>query len=223
MAAHPDQIFIDGVQQRQVASRDKVVAGTFFLDEYTSKLYLGLQPDRQGRPRHHPREGDQHPRPPAPSSEASVSAATRRASGTSVPSPPSVPRCASRTCGSRTRRRSGSASPRPDVVVNRTSVLRAGLLGIHAGTADGFQVLSSRIDGNNWERFNSAPVSGGIKAGRLARRPDQQLLDLRQPRPRLLVRRLRLQHPGAQQQHREELAPPGSSWRSPPTARSRTT
>ena len=55
-----------------------------------------------------------------------------------------------------------------DVAVVRTSILRSGLLGIHIATADRFALASSRIDNNNWERFNPAPVSGGIKAGRLA-------------------------------------------------------
>jgi parallel beta-helix repeat protein len=53
-----------------------------------------------------------------------------------------------------------------DVTVRQATIERSGLLGIHAGTADRFRLLSSKVDGNNWERFNSAPVSGGFKAGR---------------------------------------------------------
>ncbi|MGZ6979845.1 MAG: hypothetical protein ACXVJW_17180, partial [Acidimicrobiia bacterium] len=44
MAAHPDQIWIDGTPQRQVASLAQVVPGTFFHDEAGSKLYLGTDP-----------------------------------------------------------------------------------------------------------------------------------------------------------------------------------
>jgi hypothetical protein len=44
MAAHPDQVMIDGVSLTQVQSRADVGAGTFFLDEASGKLYLGSDP-----------------------------------------------------------------------------------------------------------------------------------------------------------------------------------
>jgi hypothetical protein len=44
MAAHPDQVYVDGAQLRQVQSRSAVTAGTFFLDESTSKLFIGSDP-----------------------------------------------------------------------------------------------------------------------------------------------------------------------------------
>ena len=44
MAAHPDQVCVDGAPLGQVASRSKVVAGTFYLDESTSQLYIGNNP-----------------------------------------------------------------------------------------------------------------------------------------------------------------------------------
>ena len=44
MAAHPDQVFIDGAPQQQVKSKSLVTAGTFYLDESTSKLYVGSNP-----------------------------------------------------------------------------------------------------------------------------------------------------------------------------------
>ena len=46
MAAYPDQVWIDGVAQRQVGSRDAVVAGTFFVDTAAHRLYLGTNPGR---------------------------------------------------------------------------------------------------------------------------------------------------------------------------------
>jgi parallel beta-helix repeat protein len=164
MAAHPDQIFIDGVQQRQVASRDRVVAGTFFLDEATSKLYLGTNPTGK-----------------AVRGTTLAKAISIRTAGTVVRGigvrryAPSIWHIGAVTAERPSVRIEnvriedsatiGLGVTAASVVVNRTSVLRAGLLGVHAGTADGLQVLNSRIDGNNWERFNSAPVSGGIKAG----------------------------------------------------------
>ena len=53
-----------------------------------------------------------------------------------------------------------------DVVLYRVSILRSGLLGVHASYADRLYISRSRIDNNNTEQFNSAPVSGGIKSGR---------------------------------------------------------
>ncbi len=44
MAAHPDQVFVDGAPLQQVSSRGQVTAGTFYLDEATSRLYVGTNP-----------------------------------------------------------------------------------------------------------------------------------------------------------------------------------
>ena len=165
MAAHPDQVFVNGAQQRQVASRASVTAGRFFLDTATSKLYLGSDPT--GR---------------SVRGTTLAKAMSIRAAGTVVRGigirnyAPSIWHIGAVTVESPSVRIEnvviqdsatiGLGVIASDVVVNRTSVLRAGLLGLHAATADRLQVLRSRLDGNNWERFNSAPVSGGMKAGR---------------------------------------------------------
>ena len=44
MAAHPDQVWIDGVEQRQVGALGKVIPGTFFHDETGDQLWLGSNP-----------------------------------------------------------------------------------------------------------------------------------------------------------------------------------
>jgi len=165
MAAHPDQVFISGVQQRQVASRAAVTAGKFFLDTATSKLYIGSDPT--GR---------------SVRGTTLAKAMSIRAAGTVVRGigirnyGPSIWHIGAVTVESPSVRIEnvviqdsatiGLGVIASDAVINRTSVLRAGLLGVHAATADRIQVLRSRLDGNNWERFNSAPVSGGMKAGR---------------------------------------------------------
>ncbi|SDP49508.1 parallel beta-helix repeat (two copies) [Pedococcus dokdonensis] len=165
MAAHPDQLFRSGVQQRQVASRSAVGAGKFFLDTATSKLYLGSDP--AGR---------------SIRGTTLAKAMSIRAAGTVVRGigiknyAPSIWHIGAVTVESPSVRIEnvviqdtatiGLGIIASDAIVNRTSVVRAGLLGVHAATADRLQVLRSRLDGNNWERFNSAPVSGGIKVGR---------------------------------------------------------
>ncbi len=44
MAAHPDQVWIGGVAQRQVSSLSKLERGTFFVDDRANRLYLGSDP-----------------------------------------------------------------------------------------------------------------------------------------------------------------------------------
>ena len=48
MAAHPDQVWVDGRAQKQVSSRSRVRPGTFFVDDAANRLYLGTSPN--GRP-----------------------------------------------------------------------------------------------------------------------------------------------------------------------------
>jgi parallel beta-helix repeat protein len=165
MAAHPDQVFVDGAQLHQVASRSSVVAGTFFLDESTSQLYIGTNPSgRDVR------------------ATTLAKALNVRASGTTIRGigvrryAPSIwhigavtveqPKVRLEQVRIEDSATIGLGVIASDVVLDHTSVLRAGLLGVHAATADRIRVVSSRFDGNNWEQFNSAPVSGGMKAGR---------------------------------------------------------
>jgi hypothetical protein len=44
MAAHPDQVWINGVAQKQVGSVAEVKENTFFVDTTADKLYLGTNP-----------------------------------------------------------------------------------------------------------------------------------------------------------------------------------
>ncbi len=44
MAAHPDQLWLDGTAQRQVGSRDQVTPGTFFVDQPARQLVMGSSP-----------------------------------------------------------------------------------------------------------------------------------------------------------------------------------
>ena len=165
MAAHPDQVFVNGVQQRQVASRAKVVAGTFFLDQATSKLYLGTNPTGL-----------------AVRATTLAKAISIRTTGSVVRGigvrryAPSIWHIGAVTVERPSVRIEnvriedsatiGLGVIAADAVVNRTTILRSGLLGVHAATADRLKILGSRVDSNNWERFNSAPVSGGVKVGR---------------------------------------------------------
>lgn len=165
MAAHPDQVFLNGTQQRQVASRSQVVAGTFFLDESTSRLYVGSDPTAK---------------------EVRATTLTRAlrilGPGTVVRGigirryAPSIWHIGAVTVEApkvhldnlmiTDSATIGVGVVTSDVVLYRVSVLRSGLLGVHASYADRLYISHSKIDNNNTEQFNSAPVSGGIKSGR---------------------------------------------------------
>lgn len=164
MAAHPDQVFVDGVAQRQVRSRALVVPGTFFLDEGTSRLYLGTAPLGRGV-------------------EANTlhKALSVRAAGTVVRGigirryAPSVWHMGAVTIEAPSTRlenvviqdmaTTGLSVLRQDAALNRVTVQRSGMLGIHARFADRMSMTSVLSTLNNSERFNTAPNSGGAKLG----------------------------------------------------------
>lgn len=164
MAAHPDQFFVNGAALRQVKSRALVVAGTFFLDESTSKLYIGTNPT--GR---------------AVEGSTLFKAMSIRAAGTVVRGigvrrySPSVWHIAGITVEAPASRvenvviqdmaTTGISVQREDNVLDRVTVQRSGMLGVHARFADRIQLLSVLATRNNSEHFNIAPNSGGAKFG----------------------------------------------------------
>ncbi|MGY1801704.1 right-handed parallel beta-helix repeat-containing protein [Blastococcus sp. SYSU D00922] len=169
MAAYPDQVWIDGVAQRQVGSRAAVVPGTFFVDTAADRLYLGTNP--AGRA--------------VRASDLSVGM-TIRGAGT-VLRGIGIHRYATPVPEKGALRLSA-----PDVVVENVvvrenatqavlvggvnegvrntlrnvTIERNGMLGIEAPYADRLVLDSVRITGNNTEHFNMAPVAGGVKIGR---------------------------------------------------------
>lgn len=164
MAAHPDQFFIDGVPQRQVKTRALVRAGTFFLDERTSKIYLGSSPVRrtvEGSTLH---------------KALSIQAAGTVVRGIGIRRyAPSVwhmgavtveaPRSRVENVVIEDMATTGISVLREDNVLNRVTVQRSGMLGIHARYADRIMMTSVLSRTNNSERFNVAPNSGGAKLG----------------------------------------------------------
>lgn len=164
-AAYPDQVWIDGVPMRQVASLALVAAGRFYLDETTSRLYVGTNPVNH------------------------AVAATTIAKAISVQSTGTVLRgFGVMRYGPSVWHMGAITLERPNIIVENmviadsattgisaiaagitmraTTVQRSGMLGIHASTADGLQLLSVASNSNNTERFNQAPVSGGFKIGK---------------------------------------------------------
>lgn len=162
MAAHPDQVYVDGAPLQQVASRDKVSPGTFYLDEAASELYIGTDPTgRQVRAADLPKAISVR------AENVVLRGFGVRRYATSLP-----------LMGMVTVERPGatvenlvvqdSASTGLGIYdrgarVNRVTSRRNGLMGIGANTAYGLKILSSLVAGNNTERFNMSPAAGGVK------------------------------------------------------------
>ena len=162
MAGNPDQVFFDGVQQRQVGSRGEVGPGTFYVDAGAKRLYVGSDPR-------------QHDVAASDLSEA----VTLRADG-SVLRGVGVRRYATSLARPAAVRLQASGLTVEDVTVvdnaaigiavsgtgatlRQVTTSRNGIMGVGGHHADGLTVTGLRSEGNNTEHFNMAPVSGGLK------------------------------------------------------------
>lgn len=165
MAAHPDQVWVDGVAQQQVGSLAQVGPGTFFVDEPGDRLYIGSDPT--GR----------EVRASALAKGLSVRAAGTRVVGIGVRRfANSVPHMGAVTVEAPRVRLVDVA-----IVENATAGLHVmdrrvrlvgvrvsdnGMMGMTATEADGLRIDRMRATGNNRERFNTSPAAGGAKIGR---------------------------------------------------------
>jgi hypothetical protein len=166
MAAHPDMVFVDGVAQRQVSSRAAVTAGTFYVDDGGNRLYLGTDPTGRtvrastlgvGLTVHGAGSvvrgiGVQRYATPVPEKGA------LRALAADV----TVENVVVRDNATQGMYVGGKGLGARNVLRHVTAE-RNGLLGIESSFSDGLVVDAVRVTGNNTERFNQAPVSGGMK------------------------------------------------------------
>ncbi|WP_159611319.1 right-handed parallel beta-helix repeat-containing protein [Glutamicibacter sp. JC586] len=165
MAAHPDQVWIDGARQIQVASLSQLKAGTFYVDRTNDKLYLGTNPSGKSV-----RASTLVKALSIRGDQSSVSGINVRKYAPSVPD-----------MGAVTAEKPGiklenltiedSATTGLNISAVKNSVynvkiLRSGMLGMNATYADGLVVNKLTATGNNIERFNTSPVSGGAKIAR---------------------------------------------------------
>jgi trimeric autotransporter adhesin len=166
MASHPDQIWVDGVAQRQVGSLAEVVGGTFFYDEAAQQLWLGSDPTGA-----EVRASDL------------VRALMIRAEGSIVRGigirrfAPSVPDMGAVTVERNkvlvenvaitdTATTGLCVASAADVVLRNLYLARNGLLGACSSVSDNLTLDRVLSENNNTEHFNRAPVSGGFKITR---------------------------------------------------------
>ena len=162
MAAHPDQLWVDGRAQQQVGARAQVRPGRFFVDRRARQLVVGADPTGRkvrastldtgltvvGR-------GDVVRGLGVRRYATSVwqlGAATVAADGVSMQN---IVLSENAT--------TGLSVFAADVDLDRVTAIRNGLMGLHANDADrlrGSRLLSSD---NNVEHFNRTPSAGGMK------------------------------------------------------------
>jgi hypothetical protein len=169
MAAYPDQVWIDGTAQRQVGSRNAVVAGTFFVDTANHRLYLGTNPSG-----HAVRASDLSAGLNIWGGGSVVRGIGVQRYATSVPEKGTVlvmaPDVTLENVVVRDNATQGMFVGGMNLgyrdALRHLTVERNGMLGVEASYSDGLVVDGIRVAGNNTEHFNMAPVSGGMKISR---------------------------------------------------------
>lgn len=165
LAAHPDQVWLDGRPLRQVADPGPVAPGEFAVDAGAQQLMLGEDPTgREVRAAEFGRaitlEGDgsvvrgigiRRYAPSVPSMGALVVDADR-----------AVVRDVTVLDSSTT----GVFATGSDVLLDRVTVARSGMIGVAANFADGLRATGLLLADNNTEGFEQAPVAGGMKITR---------------------------------------------------------
>lgn len=165
MAAHPDQVWVDGVGQEQVGSRAQVRPGAFYVDYGSHRLYLGSDPAG-----HDVRASDLAKALTIQDPDTTISGINVRRYADSVP-----------TLGAITVERPGARLSNLRVSHNATVGLGVfstgahvddvwlssnGMHGFLANRADGLRLNHVKVWGNNTEQFNYAPSAGGAKITR---------------------------------------------------------
>lgn len=165
MAAHPDQVWVGGRAQKQVASRSDVRPGTFYVDYAGDRLVVGSDPTGRSV-----RASDIAKAISIRGAGSSVSGIGVRRFAPSVPhmgavtvEAPAVTLSDMRIEGNATTGLHVSAR---GATLTGLSLTRNGMLGAGATYADGLRVLGIRVRHNNTERFNYSPVAGGLKVDR---------------------------------------------------------
>ena len=165
MAAHPDQVWIDGKAQHQAASRSGLGPGQFYVDDAADRLYLGSDPS--GRSVRASILGR--------AIEIRAAGATLRGVGVRryAPSVPEMgaitverPRVRVENLEVTDNSTIGISFLAEGIRANGLTVRRNGLLGVHGNHSDNLRLRDVRARENNAEHFSQSPVSGGLKITR---------------------------------------------------------
>jgi parallel beta-helix repeat protein len=162
LAAHPDQVWVGGVPQRQVAAGAEIVPGTFAVDTVGARLILGTDPTTAEV------RASTKTKAFGIQSEGSVLRGVGiRGYATSVPGFGAVtveaPGVTIEQVVIEENASTGLFVASTDATITDVTVRRNGMMGFGGSRADGLTITGLVSEGNNTEQFNNAPVSGGAK------------------------------------------------------------
>lgn len=162
MAAHPDQLWIDGVELKQVASRSQVTAGTFYVDGQNDTLYTGTNP--VGR---RVEASDLARAVTVQSPNTTLKGIGIRRFAPSVPDQGAVnsywPGLTLENIVVAESSTAGIGIYGANSTLRNVTVSGSGQLGIGASQAHNLTMDNVAVIGSNKERFNISPLAGGIK------------------------------------------------------------
>lgn len=162
MAAHPDQVWIDDVAQKQVGSRSEVGPGSFYVDYDKSQLILGSSPAG-----HEVRASDLAKAISIRDQGATISGINVRKFAPSVPTQGAVtverPDVTLKDLKITDNATTGLQVGGPGARLSNLKLARNGMAGLRGTHADGLRIDQVVSVWNNLERFNSSPSAGGAK------------------------------------------------------------
>lgn len=165
LAAHPDQVWIDGSRQDQVGSLAQLKAGTFFVDTGAKKLYVGSNPTGTDV-----RASTLVKALSIRGDKSTVQGINVRKYSPSVPDMGAVtaekPGVVVKNLTIEDAATTGLNVSAVNNTILNVKIRRSGMLGMNAVYSDGLNVNNLISTDNNVERFNTSPVSGGFKIGR---------------------------------------------------------
>lgn len=162
MASHPDMIWLNNTEQKEVASLSKVVAGTFYVDDANSKLYLGSDPTGK-TVRASDLQWAFSLRAPG---TVLRGFGIRRFADSVYQQGAITSYYESQTLDNMTILDSATAGVgffKPNSTIKNTTVDGSGQIAIQASKADNLTLDNVSVTDSNDEHFNPGPSAGGVK------------------------------------------------------------
>ncbi|MEA5055280.1 MAG: right-handed parallel beta-helix repeat-containing protein, partial [Propionicimonas sp.] len=161
MAPYPDQVWTGATRLTQVASKKAVTSGKFYLDESTSKLYVGSDPTGGAR------ASNLQYAINVRATGVTIRGIGIRRFATSVWQMGSVtlesPNATVENVLIAESATTGISVINSGATLTKLTVENNGMLGIHGNNADRITLTSVVARNNNTENFNTGPVASGMK------------------------------------------------------------
>lgn len=165
MAAHPDQVWVNGQTLRQVASRGQVTAGTFFVDRGAHQLVVGTNPNGA-----QVQATDLADGLTVLGANTTVRGIGLRRYGNAVPDMGALTVYGTGFTAENVvvdhAATGGIGLYRSGAKLTKVTVADAGMLAVQGNEADNLTLDRMRITGANAEHFNATPAAGSIKVTR---------------------------------------------------------